>query len=290
VNVNTKVDASLSLSPADVHFRKIGDKVVTQDSSTLTWKTTNADSVSIAPIGKVDPSGNQTVKAEPKDSSQVPDGQPLRAVDESNTYTLTATNVCGGTATQTAALHVIGTIEPIPAVTLQSVFYPTDYPDKKHPQVGLVKSQKTSLAAVVAGFKLYLEYDPDAKLSLEANADTRGSKAFNQELSERRVDRIKAYLVEQGISADKIETVAYGKDRPLTKEQVQQLESTNPQTPPKPRLRNKTGDLYAYDRRVDIVLLPSDKKSTEFFPHAADDSGLIWQIAKPALKKVDADQ
>jgi len=290
VNVNTKVDASLSLSPADVHYRKIGDKVVTQDSSTLTWKTTNADSVSIAPIGKVDPSGNQTVKAEPKDSSQVPDGQPLRAVDESNTYTLTATNVCGGTATQTAALHVIGTIEPIPAVTLQSVFYPTDYPDKKHPQVGLVKSQKTSLAAVVAGFKLYLEYDPDAKLSLEANADTRGSKAFNQELSERRVDRIKAYLVEQGISADKIETVAYGKDRPLTKEQVQQLESTNPQTPPKPRLRNKTGDLYAYDRRVDIVLLPSDKKSTEFFPHAADDSGLIWQIAKPALKKVDADQ
>jgi len=48
--------------------------------------------------------------------------------------------------------------------------------------------------------------------------------------------------------------------------------------------------LYAYDRRVDIVLLPSGKKSTEFFPHAADDSGMIWQIAKPALKKVDADQ
>ena len=290
VNVNTKVDASISVNPAEVHYRKIGDKVLTQDSSTLTWQTSNADNVSIDPIGKVDPSGNQSLKATPKDTSQVPEGQPARNIDETQNYTLNASNVCGGTATQTAALHITGTVEPIPTVTLQSIFYPTDYPDKRHPDVGLVKSQQLTLADTAAGFKKYLEYDPDAKLSIEAHADERGSKPYNQDLSERRVERIKQYLVDQGISADKIQTAAYGKDQPMSKDDVKQLESTNPQPPPKARMRNKTGTWYAYNRRTDIVLLPSGKKSTQFFPNNADDSGLIWQIPKPTLKKVQADQ
>lgn len=290
VNVNIKIDASISANPPEVHYRKIGEKVITQDSSTLTWQTSNADSVSIDPIGKVDPSGSQTVKAEPKDTSQVAEGQPARTVDETTNYTLNASNVCGGSATQTAALHITGSVEPIPTVTLQSIFYPTDYPDKRNPQVGLVKSQQLSLADLAGGFKKYLEYDPDAKLSVEAYADIRGSKPYNQDLSERRVERIKQYLVDQGIAADKIETAAYGKDRPMPRDQVKDLETSNPQPPPKPRLRNKTGDWYAYNRRADIVLLPSGKKSTQYFPHNADDSGLIWQIPKPSLKKIEADQ
>ena len=114
------------------------------------------------------------MKAEPKDTSQVAEGQPARTIDETNNYTLNATNVCGGSATQTAALHITGSVEPIPTVTLQSIFYPTDYPDKRHPQVGLVKSQQLSLADLAGGFKKYLEYDPDAKLSVEAYADIRG--------------------------------------------------------------------------------------------------------------------
>jgi len=235
-------------------------------------------------------SGSETVKADPADSSQVPDGAPARTIDESKSVALSATNVCGGSATQTASVHITGTVEPIPAVTLQSIFYPTDYPDKKNPQVGLVRSQQLALATLAGGFKKYLEYDPDAKLSVEAYADERGSKPFNQDLSERRVERIKQYLVDQGVSADKVETAAYGKERPLDKATVTTLEGTNPNTPPKARLKDKRGDWLAYNRRADIVLLPSGKKSAQFFPHTADDSGLIWQVPKPALKKVQADQ
>jgi len=124
-------------------------------------------------------------------------------------------------------------VEPIPTVTLSSIFYPTDYPDKKNPQVGLVKSQQAELATLATGFKKYLEYDPDAKLSVEAFADPRGSKPYNQDLSERRVERIKQYLVDQGLSSDKVETAAYGKERPMPQDQVAQLEGTNPQTPPR---------------------------------------------------------
>ena len=103
-----------------------------------------------------------------------------------------------------------------------------------HPQTGLVKSQQLELATLAAGFKKYLEYDPDAKLSVEAYADTRGSKQFNQELSERRVERIKQYLVDQGIAADKVQTAAYGKERPLEKAAVKDLESNNPNPAPIP--------------------------------------------------------
>ncbi|HEY4709485.1 MAG TPA: OmpA family protein [Candidatus Acidoferrales bacterium] len=289
VNVNTTVVASINANPSEVHYRKIGDKVITQDSSTVTWTTSNADSVTVDGQ-KVDLNGNETVKAEPADSSQVPDGGAPRTIDETKTFTLNATNVCGGSSTQTAGMHVTGSVEPIPAVTLQSVFYPTDYPDKKHPQIGLVRSQQLALATLAGGFKKYLEYDPDAKLSVEAHADERGSKPFNQDLSERRVERIKQYLVDQGISADKVETAAYGKEQPLDKASVSTLESTNPNAPPKARLRDKRADWLAYNRRADIVLLPSGKKSAQFFPHTADDSKLIWQVPKPPLKKVQADQ
>jgi OmpA family/PEGA domain len=283
VNVNTKVDASLSANPAELHYRKIGDRIIKQESSTLSWSTTNADSVSLDPVGKVDPSGSQAVKGEPKKTD-------LGPVDESTTYTLNATNVCGGSATQTAAIHITGSIEPIPEVVLQSVFYPTDYPDEKHPQTGLVKSQQADLATLSAGFKKYLDYDPDAKLSVEAHADARGSVPFNQELSERRIERIKQYFVEQGIAANKVQTAAFGKERPIDKKAVKELEATNPNQPPKARLKNVEGDWLAYNRRADIVLLPSGKKSAQFYPHNADDSQIIWQVPKPTLKKVEADQ
>ena len=290
VNVNTKVDASLTANPSDVTYRQIGDKVITDQNSTLTWTTSNADSVTLTPGGSVAPSGSQTVTAKPSDTTAPAEGQPARTGDETKNYTLNATNVCGGSATQTAALHVSYSIEPIPQVLLQSVFYPTDYPDKKHPQVGLVKSQQLELATLPAGFKKYLEFDPDAKLSVEAFADVRGSKNFNQDLSERRVERIKQYLVEQGVAADKVQTAAYGKERPLDKKVVKGLEETNPAKPPKAREKNSEGTWLAYNRRADIVLLPSGKKSSQFYPNGADDSGIIWQIPKPALAKVEKAQ
>jgi hypothetical protein len=131
LNVNTVVTGSISSNPSDLHYRKIGDKVITDDNGTLTWTTGNADSVNIDPTGKVDLNGTQAIKADPNKTDIGP-------VDETHNYVMHATNVCGGSLDQTAAVHVTGSIEPIPDVVLQSVFYPTDFPDNQHPQVGLV--------------------------------------------------------------------------------------------------------------------------------------------------------
>ncbi|HXW61682.1 MAG TPA: OmpA family protein [Candidatus Acidoferrales bacterium] len=288
VNVNTTVVASINASPTDLQYLQMGDKVITNGSSTVSWQTSNADNVTVNGQS-AGASGSQTVTAQPSDTSPIAEGGQPRSVDQNKTVTLNATNVCGGSSTQTATIHITGSVEPVPAVPLQSVFYPTAYPDKEHPQVGLVRSQQLTLANVAAGFKKYLVYDPDAKLSIEAYADIRGPKPYNQDLSERRVERIKQYLVDQGISADKIETAAYGKERPLDQATVGTLQSTNPNPAPK-ALSNKQTSWLAYNRRADIVLLPSGKKSTQFFPNNADDAPLIWQRPKPPLKKVEADQ
>ena len=221
----------------------------------------------------------------------MPEGQPARTIDENKTYTLNATQCLRRQAPlKTASLHITGTVEPIPTVTLQSIFYPTDYPDKKNPQVGLVKSQQLELATTAAGFKKYLEYDPDAKLSVEAYADVRGSKPFNQDLSERRVERIKQYLVDQGVCGRQGGNRRL-RQRPSAAEgpgnSTRKLESADAA---QGRLKNKQADWLAYNRRADIILLPSGKKSTQYFPHGADDSGIIWQMPKPPLKKVEAAQ
>jgi len=48
-------------------------------------------------------------------------------------------------------------------------------------------------------------------------------------------------------------------------------------------------DCYAYNCRVDIVLLPPGKKSAQFYPHNADNSGVMWQISNPALNLTEID-
>ena len=271
VNVNSSLQASLSTSSPEIHYNRFADKVQAQESATVTWSTTNASTVTLNG-NNVPPSGTQTVQAAPANTAAPAEGQPDRTINDTRNFTLRATNACGGVATQNVSVRITGTIKAQPGVTLQSIFYPTDYPDMKNPQVGLVKSQQLELATTAAGFKKYLEYDPDAKLSIEAYADMRGSKPHNQDLSERRVERIKQYLVEQGVPADKVETAAYGKDRPLAEDQVAQLEGSEPQMPPDKRFKTKTAkhnDWLAYNRRADIVLQPSGKKSSQYFPHAS---------------------
>src|SRR3984885_9164159 len=49
VNVNTAVVASLTANPTELHYRKLGDKVLTDDSGTLSWQTSNADSYTLTP-------------------------------------------------------------------------------------------------------------------------------------------------------------------------------------------------------------------------------------------------
>jgi len=280
VEVNPVVQSSLSASPTEVSYRRIGDKIIQQGSTTLNWSSSNSDAASLDPGGSVDASGTKSIPLSP---TQTGNGQ----VDEEFKYTLKATNVCGGSDTKTVAVHLKGSVEPIPIVKLHSVFFPSDYPTKRYPEVGLVRSQQEALTELATGFKQYLEYDPDAKLSLVGYTDVRGANDYNQALSELRVERAKEFLVSQGIAAEKISIEAEGKQKQLDKATVSDLQNRNPHPLPETRARNSRATWLAYNRRVDIVLIPSNAESVRFYPNQAADSEIIWQRPKPARSAVE---
>ena len=61
--------------------------------------------------------------------------------------------------------------------------------------------------------ELMFQY-PGMKIELAAHTDTRGTAAYNQQLSEKRAASTKRYLVNKGIAALRIQTVGYGESYP----------------------------------------------------------------------------
>ncbi len=280
VEVNPVVQSSLSASAMEVKYRRIGDKIIEQGSTTLNWSSSNSDAASLDPGGSVDANGTKSITLSPTQSSTGP-------VDEEFKYTLNATNACGGSDTKTVVVRLKGSIESVPAVLLQSVFFPTDYPIKDEPTIGLVRSQQEVLTTLATGFKQYLEFDPDAKLSLGGYTDERGTDEYNDALSELRAQSVKDFLVSQGIAAEKIDTSAYGKQKPLDKTTVSDLQTQNPNQPPEKWVRDSRATWLAYNRRVDIILMPTNAESVRLYPNQAPDSQILWQIPKPARSAVE---
>jgi outer membrane protein OmpA-like peptidoglycan-associated protein len=53
------------------------------------------------------------------------------------------------------------------------------------------------------------------QLRIEGHTDNSGSPDFNRLLSLRRAESVKRWLVEHGISADRLQTAGYGPSRPI---------------------------------------------------------------------------
>ena len=56
---------------------------------------------------------------------------------------------------------------------------------------------------------------PSVQVRIDGNADERGTREYNFALGARRANAVRDYLVSKGVSASRIETVSYGKERPI---------------------------------------------------------------------------
>jgi peptidoglycan-associated lipoprotein len=56
---------------------------------------------------------------------------------------------------------------------------------------------------------------PSVNVLVAGNADERGTETFNLALGQKRADSARDYLVAQGVSAARVQTTSYGKDRPV---------------------------------------------------------------------------
>ncbi|MGA9497983.1 MAG: OmpA family protein [Terriglobales bacterium] len=276
VNVNTAVHADLGLSSPEVHYKRVGEEVVEDSSTALKWTASNASTVQIDPLGTVDASGDRTLHV-------VPHKTDPGAVDETVTYTLNASNGCGGSETRTATLHIVGSIEPEPALSMRSVYFPTNQPTTLKSEVALLPSEKKRLTSIADAFKKYLVYKPDAHLVLSGHADRRGTELYNKPLSDRRAELTKRFLVEQGVPEALIETQAFGMEKNLTADQVKQLLDQDADLSDAERqkaLKNLSTIILAFNRRVDLTLSPVGQESTLRYPFNTDDfSALVRRDA-----------
>lgn len=55
---------------------------------------------------------------------------------------------------------------------------------------------------------------PNVSVTISGHCDERGTREYNLALGERRANAVKSYLVALGISANRVSTVSYGKERP----------------------------------------------------------------------------
>jgi len=179
-------------------------------------------------------------------------------------------------------------------LALHSIYFVTDYPKPTNPKGGLLASQQKTLISLAADFKKYLESKPDAHLILGGHADVRGSAEYNQALSERRVNRTKSFLIEQGVPEASIETKGLGKGDNLTDAQVKDAVGNNPELSAEERqrvLKNIVTIRMASNRRVDVTLNTTGQSSVRQFPFNAEDALTLIggrtqdKTAAPAKKK-----
>jgi len=183
-------------APAPTATLSATPQVVTAgQSTTLTWRTQNANDVAIAGIGTVAASGSRTVTP-----------------DISTTYELTAKGA-GGSTDSSARV----TVNPAPRPTagemslqemlnrnVKDVFFDLDR-----------YNLRASDEAAAAGDAQFLVQHPNIDIVVEGHCDDRGSDEYNLALGANRASSLKQALVAQGVSASRIKTISYGKEKPF---------------------------------------------------------------------------
>jgi outer membrane protein OmpA-like peptidoglycan-associated protein len=81
-----------------------------------------------------------------------------------------------------------------------------------------------------------IEQEPNASLLVEGHTDSKGGESYNQDLSQRRAQTVRDYLVSRGIGADRVTAQGFGSSRSIAD--------------------NASADGRANNRRVEIVVGP----------------------------------
>ena len=72
-----------------------------------------------------------------------------------------------------------------------------------------------------------LSSNPTVSVVVEGHADETGSEGYNQKLSEKRATAAAEYLIQLGVSADRLSTIGYGETSPLTENNTSEGRAAN---------------------------------------------------------------
>ena len=165
------------------------------DPSTLSWTSTDATQLTIAPdVGSVTAQGSTKVTP-----------------SASTTYTITASGP-GGSTNATARITVATAAAATSEPTLDELFGKNVRDAYFDFNKADVRSDARDALGKTADF---LRNYPQIRVTIEGHCDERGSTEYNLALGDRRASAVKQYLISLGISADRLNTVSFGKEKPF---------------------------------------------------------------------------
>lgn len=68
---------------------------------------------------------------------------------------------------------------------------------------------------------------PNVMVRIEGNADERGTAEYNISLGARRAESVRAYLIQRGVAPARIDTISFGKERPIAEGSTEQAWARN---------------------------------------------------------------
>jgi len=172
------------------------------DSATLTWNSTDATKLTIAPeVGDVTAQGSTKVTP-----------------TATTTYTITATGP-GGSANATASVSVNAPPPPPPPPPVREPDFTQEVRDAyfDYDKADLRPDARTALSTTAD----FLKKNPSIKVTVEGHCDERGSTEYNLGLGDRRANAVKQYIVSLGIPADRVNVVSFGKEKPFCMESTE---------------------------------------------------------------------
>ena len=130
-------------------------------------------------------------------SKKAPEELPPPPVEDTGPVDTTPVDTVAGVGTQEHFIQAVGQSNTV-------VYFDTDRFNIDSEDASKLQAQGQYFAA-----------NPQVMFTIEGHADERGTREYNLALGERRANAAKNYLVSLGIPASRIQTLSYGKERPV---------------------------------------------------------------------------
>ncbi|MDR3726451.1 MAG: peptidoglycan-associated lipoprotein Pal [Terracidiphilus sp.] len=179
------------------------------DQVQLSWRTTDATTVSIEGIGDVPTSGVKTV------TPTVSTSYHLVARGEGGSADATARVTVNAPPAVVVPVNTMSAEEEFKA-NVQDIFYDYDTYDIRN-----------DAQATLSRDASYLVSHSNVNVVIGGYCDERGSNEYNLALGQNRADAAKKALVTAGVAASRIRVISYGKEKPFCSESTEECWQQN---------------------------------------------------------------
>jgi peptidoglycan-associated lipoprotein len=193
--------ATITATPTSI---SAGDQVV------LSWRTTDANSVSIDGIGQVPTSGVKTVLPTVSTSYHL-----VAVGDGGQTDATARVTVSAAPAAVAAPTSGMSDEEAFHA-NVQDIFFDYD-----------TAEIRADALATLSKDAAYLNSHPEIRFVIGGYCDERGSNEYNLGLGQNRAEAVKSALVNSGVAASRIRVISYGKEKPFCSESTEECWQQN---------------------------------------------------------------